>query len=97
MDNLFTFGGIELIDLLQQVKCSVLFIGVFSRIDLDGRLKTCIRKELLRFPAGLSARPVVTPIDFRHRLCPLENCLRIPMMIQSGRRKQQCGSAVSLT
>ena len=66
MDNFLSFCRVKLVDLLEQLEGFHLAIRILLRVDLLGWLKISIRKVPLRFSAGLSARPMVAPVDFRH-------------------------------
>ena len=66
MVNLLPFGGVEVIDALEQRQCVVARNRSLFRVDFLFRFDVRFRKKLLRSSAAGSARAVVAPIEFYH-------------------------------
>ncbi len=63
VDDLFAFGGVDLVHFGCEFEGIGSFMCVFSSIHLLGGRDVMFRKKLLRFSAGLSTGAVVAPID----------------------------------
>jgi hypothetical protein len=51
---------------LDKLECLLFLIGFFLGVGFGLGDNTGVRKELLRFYTGLSARAVITPVYIRH-------------------------------
>jgi hypothetical protein len=65
-DHLLAFGHVELIDILEQPQRLLGLERALAGIDLLSNLDFFLRKEPLRFRAGLSTGAVIAPIDSGH-------------------------------
>ena len=63
-DHLFTFGGAQPRSFLQHLQSLIFLMRTLFRVHFRFRCDPSIRKKLLRFGAGLSATPVVAPVNF---------------------------------
>ena len=68
MDDACAFGGIELVHADKDAQGLGTLDRLLPGIHPDGRADPALRKEPLRFEAGLSAVAVVAPVDLRHRV-----------------------------
>ena len=73
MYDLFTFGGVNFIHLVDERECFLLFQCGFFCVNLFGDFDVCLRKKLLRFATGFSSRPMVTPVELCHVHSPFVN------------------------
>ena len=84
VDEFLSSCHIKFLHPVQQFERVVAFVADFSSVDFLDRVDTIVRKKLLRFFAGSSARPVITPVNFRHRHdSSRENSLSLRLAFQS--------------
>ena len=74
VDEFPASSHIKFLHPVQQLERVAAFVTDFACVDLLDRVDTVLRKKLLRFLAGCSARSVVAPVNLRHRLSPLNVC-----------------------
>jgi hypothetical protein len=67
VNELFAPRHVQLLHPVEQLERIVAFITNFPGIDFFDRVDIVVRKKLLRFFAGRSARSMVAPVNFRHR------------------------------
>ena len=96
VDHALALGHVEQVDVLQQPQRRVPLDGRLLGVGLGGDLDLPLRKEPLRLGAGLSAGPVVAPVDSdraaRHVRPP-----RNPVIAGRSRRREPCGPEWSAT
>lgn len=68
MDELLSFPHIKIFHPVQQLERAVAIVTDFPSVDFLDRVDTVVRKKLLRFFTGHSARSVITPVNLRHLL-----------------------------
>ncbi len=61
-----------MVSCLDKLECLLFLIGFFLGIDFGLGGNAGVRKKLLRFYTGLSARAMVTPVYIRHLKVLLE-------------------------
>jgi len=66
MDDPFPLGDVKISYAIEQRQGRVAIESFFFRVDFFLGINARVRKKLLRFSARLSARSMVTPVDFRH-------------------------------
>jgi hypothetical protein len=68
VDEFFAPGDIQLLHPVEKFERVVALITDFSGVDFFDRVDIVVRKKLLRFFAGRSARSMVAPVNLRHRM-----------------------------
>lgn len=69
MNHFIAPGGIDIGDSACQFNRFRLAVSILLRIDFRLRCDTVLGKKLLRFGTAVSARTVVTPVEFLHGRC----------------------------
>ena len=72
MDELLSFPNIKFLNPVQQFERVITFVTDFASVNFFDRVDTVLRKKLLRFFAGRSARSVIAPVNLQHFLCSLK-------------------------
>ena len=68
VDELLSSRHVKFFHPVEQSQRVVAFVSDFAGIDFLDRLDTVVRKKLLRFFTGRSARAVIAPVNLRHRV-----------------------------
>lgn len=74
LDKLFAFGNQQLVDGFDQLKRLPLLVRLLLGVDFLFWLNSDFGKKLLRFSTRLSARSMITPVEFWHFVHP--RCFR---------------------
>ncbi len=72
VDELLSSRHVKFFHPVQQLERVIAFVSNFAGVDFLDGVDTVVRKKLLRFFAGRSARSVIAPVNFRHHLFPYE-------------------------
>jgi hypothetical protein len=99
LNDLLAFGDVQFINVTQQFEGFRLLVCFLLRVYLDLGLNAGFRKILLRFSTRLSARSMVTPVDFCHQnsrresgeseVIMLPTCARLSTFLTTGRRPKK--------